>query len=190
MYSLRKRSLRVVAVCVGAVIGLMSTAPHASAHLSDTATTPGSPRVATLDSCPVGGPAEYVDSWGDSRSGGRRHEGVDMAATRGTPVLAVRGGEAEFKRSNLGGNSIWLVALSGERYYYAHLDGWEGSSRTVTAGEVIGYVGSSGNARGDHLHFETRLGEQATNPYPLVEAACSPGASPDVPRVGARLPLS
>ncbi len=113
-----------------------------------------------------------------------------MAATRGTPVLAVRSGEAEFKRSNLGGNAIWLVAPSGERYYYAHLDAWEGSSRTVTAGEVIGYVGSTGNARGDHLHFETRLGEQAANPYPLVEAACSRDVLSESPWVSPRLPLS
>ena len=113
-----------------------------------------------------------------------------MAATRGTPVLAVRGGEAEFKRSNLGGNAIWLVTSYGERYYYAHLDAWEGSSRTVTAGEVIGYVGSTGNARGDHLHFETRFGEEAANPYPLVEAACSRGVGPGTWRVSPRLPRS
>lgn len=146
--------------------------------------------MAELAACPVSGPAEYVDSWGDSRSGGRRHEGVDMAATRGTPVLAVQEGEAEFKRSNLGGNAIWLVTPSGERFYYAHLDAWEGSSRTVTAGEVVGYVGSTGNAQGNHLHFETRYGEQATNPYPLVAAACSFDV-PSLPaRVSSRLALS
>lgn len=143
--------------------------------------------VAKLAACPVGGLAEYVDSWGDSRSGGRRHEGVDMAATRGTPVLAVRSGTAEFKRSNLGGNAIWLVTPSGERYYYAHLDSWEGASRTVTAGEVVGYVGSTGNARGDHLHFETRVGEDAANPYPLVQSACAPVELGTIPRVGPRL---
>ena len=113
-----------------------------------------------------------------------------MAATRGTPVLAVRAGDAEFKRSNLGGNSIWLVTPSGERFYYAHLDAWKGSSRKVAAGEVIGYVGSSGNARGDHLHFETRLGDEATNPYPLVEAVCSRDTVNASPWLRPRLPLS
>ena len=100
-----------------------------------------------------------------------------MAAPRGTPVLAVRGGVAEFKRSNLGGNAIWLVTPSGERFYYAHLDAWEGSSRSVAAGDVIGYVGSTGNAGGNHLHFETRIGKTAINPYPLVQNACAPRPS-------------
>lgn len=129
--------------------------------------------MSALDACPVPDVLRYVDGWGDDRSGGRRHEGVDMEAPRGTPVLAVREGDAEFKRSNLGGNAIWLAAPSGERFYYAHLDAWEGESRFVEAGEVIGYVGQTGNARGDHLHFETRAGESPVNPYPLVHAACA-----------------
>ncbi|HEY5843335.1 MAG TPA: M23 family metallopeptidase [Mycobacterium sp.] len=127
---------------------------------------------APLDACPVGGSNEFVDDWGDARSGGRRHQGVDMVAERGTPVVAVRSGEAEFKRSNLGGNAVWLVSASGERFYYAHLDRWEGASRTVAAGDVIGYVGSSGNARGNHLHFEAHAGEPAVNPYPLLTERC------------------
>lgn len=189
MHLLRGVPVRALALCAGAAVGLLTAAPPASAHSSDTSTSSTSPPVAELASCPVGGPAEYVDSWGESRSGGRRHEGVDMAATRGTEVLAVRAGEAEFKRSNLGGNAIWLETSSGERYYYAHLDAWEGSSRVVAAGEVIGYVGSSGNARGDHLHFETRIGEHAINPYPLVRAACSREASSALPWVSPRSPM-
>ena len=164
---------------VGRVLAALSivgvaqlVADSAAAHVVQVPTT--APRVTSLDACPTGGKSEYVDSWGDRRSGGRRHEGVDMAAERGTPVLAVRAGEAEFKRSNLGGNAIWLVTPSGERFYYAHLDAFEGSSRSVSPGEVIGYVGSTGNAGGNHLHFETRLGDVATNPYPLVQSACAP----------------
>ena len=96
-----------------------------------------------------------------------------MEAVRGTPVVAVRSGAAEFKRSGLGGNAVWLVTPAGERFYYAHLDSWEGDSRKVVAGEIIGYVGQTGNAAGDHLHFEVRLGDTATNPYALVTSACS-----------------
>ena len=129
--------------------------------------------VAPLDACPVGGLSDFTDDFGNARSGGRRHQGVDMVADRGTPVIAVRDGQAEFKRSNLGGNAIWLVSESGERFYYAHLDRWEGTSRSVAAGDVIGYVGSSGNARGNHLHFETRSGDAALNPYPLVNSVCT-----------------
>ena len=109
-----------------------------------------------------------------------------MTGARGTPVVAVRSGEAEFKQSNLGGYAIWLVTPSGERFYYAHLNGWEGTSRTVSAGEVIGYVGSSGNAKGDHLHFETRRGQEALNPYPVVLQACGLRPTDVLPRAGAR----
>lgn len=155
--------------------GLLLGASPASAHSTSVTATPT--RVESLASCPVGGSSEFVDSWGDPRSGGRRHEGVDMVAERGTPVLAARYGQAEFKRSSAGGNAIWLVTPSGERFYYAHLAAWQGTSRTVTPGEVIGYVGSSGNANGDHLHFETRAGDEAVNPYPYVEKACNtPGS--------------
>ncbi len=151
-----------------------SGTPGVSAHSVELAVTqPDSSSVIELDACPILGDATYGDSWGDARSGGRRHEGVDMEAGRGTPVLAVRDGDAEFKQSRLGGKSIWLVANTGERFYYAHLDAWEGSSRTVAAGEVIGYVGQTGNARGNHLHFETRLGDTAVNPYSSVRAACT-----------------
>jgi murein DD-endopeptidase MepM/ murein hydrolase activator NlpD len=95
-----------------------------------------------------------------------------MAAERGTPVVAVRDGLADLKQSRLGGNAIWLVTPDGERFYYAHLDAFEGSSRAVVAGDVIGYVGSTGNANGNHLHFESHAGTTAVNPFPAVRTAC------------------
>ncbi len=144
-----------------------------SAHVRN---TPQPTNVEALAACPVDGSSEFVDDWGDRRSGGRQHQGVDMVAERGTPVVAVRAGQAEFKRSNLGGNAIWLISATGERFYYAHLDRWAGSSRAVVAGEVIGYVGSSGNARGDHLHFESYAGKSPVNPYPLADEACRPSS--------------
>lgn len=176
------KSGRGVAALVAATLGVLSVAPRVHAHSAGTPIDSGSRQGLTFSACPVGGVVEFTDSWGDQRSGGRRHEGVDMAADRGTPVIAVRGGDAEFKRSNLGGNAIWLITPAGDRFYYAHLDAWEGSSRAVSAGEVIGYVGSSGNARGNHLHFEWRPGSEAANPYSLVKSACAAGSgrkSPD-----------
>jgi murein DD-endopeptidase MepM/ murein hydrolase activator NlpD len=130
-----------------------------------------------LDACPLAGPATFEDSWGWARSGGRSHEGVDMIAERGTPVIAVRDGDAIFKTSRLGGRAVWITADNGDRFYYAHLDGWEGESRRVEAGEAIGYVGSSGNARGPHLHFETLPGNNVENPYPHTFRACVPDLS-------------
>ena len=123
--------------------------------------------------CPMAGPSSYADGWGNPRSGGRRHQGVDMMAPTGTPLVAVVSGSVTFKHNSLGGNSIWLNGSNGDSYYYAHLSAYEGSSRGVGQGEVIGYVGDTGNASGaPHLHFEVHPGGgAAVNPYPYVVAA-------------------
>jgi murein DD-endopeptidase MepM/ murein hydrolase activator NlpD len=123
--------------------------------------------------CPAPGTA-FGDTWGAARSGGRRHEGVDMIGPRGTPLYAVTSGSVQFKQTSLGGNSAWVNGDNGDRYFYAHLDSFEGSSRSVGRGELIGYMGATGNANGtNHLHFEVHPGGgAAVNPYPTVRAIC------------------
>lgn len=143
-----------------------SPAPGANDDITDDA--------ALLDACPVDGPATFEDSWGWARSGGRSHQGVDLIAGRGTPIVAVRDGAAEFKNSSLGGRAVWLTSANGDKFYYAHLDDWNGESRDVQAGELIGWVGSTGNARGAHLHFETQPGGVVENPYWHTLDACLP----------------
>lgn len=123
--------------------------------------------------CPIAGPRAFADTWGAARSGGRSHEGVDMMSPGGTPLVAVESGSVQFKTTRLGGNSVWLSGSSGTRYFYAHLSAWEGSSRSVSRGEVIGYVGATGNTTANHLHFEVHPGGgRAVNPYPYVRAVC------------------
>ena len=96
-----------------------------------------------------------------------------MISPHRTPLVAVESGSVRFKTNRLGGNAAWLAGSSGTRYYYAHLSAWEGSSRSVSKGEVIGYVGATGNTSVDHLHFEVHPGGGvAVNPYPYVRAAC------------------
>jgi murein DD-endopeptidase MepM/ murein hydrolase activator NlpD len=122
--------------------------------------------------CPMNGSA-YGDSWGAPRSGGRSHEGVDMLAPMGTPIHAVVSGVVNFKQNRLGGNAVSLVGDNGNRYYYAHLSSYEGVSRRVNQGDVIGYNGDTGNATGTpHLHFEIHPGGGlAVNPTPSVRVA-------------------
>ncbi len=123
--------------------------------------------------CPMPGSA-YGDTWGAPRSGGRRHEGVDMIAPRGLPIYAVTSGVVTFKFNRLGGNAVSLAGDNGNRYYYAHLDSYVGGSRRVFQGELIGYNGDTGNAKYStpHLHFQVHPGGgRAVNPYPTVRAA-------------------
>ncbi|HEX5787676.1 MAG TPA: M23 family metallopeptidase [Woeseiaceae bacterium] len=110
--------------------------------------------------------------FGDPRDGGRRrHEGLDIFAPRDTPVVAVADGVAVASRSRLGGNTVWLRG-HGKSYYYAHLASTAfGGRRDVRAGDVLGYVGNSGNAANTppHLHFGIyRRGQGAVDPAPYI----------------------
>ena len=128
---------------------------------------------------PVQGWYSYVDSFGAPRSGGRTHKGTDIMCEKNTPLVAVVSGvilRAHNVDSGLGGISITMRGNDGNVYYYAHLTSIrEGIAAGVhvTAGEVIGYAGNTGNAAGGpvHLHFEIRPGGgAAVDPYPILRA--------------------
>ena len=123
--------------------------------------------------CPVPG-SSFSSTFGAPRSGGRRHQGVDMMAGRGTSIYAVVSGSVSHSSSGLGGNQIWLHGSDGNTYFYAHLSAYVGGGGAVNAGDEIGKVGDTGNARGTpHLHFEIHPGGgAAVDPYPTVRAHC------------------
>lgn len=123
--------------------------------------------------CPVAGLNAFGDTWGAPRPGGRKHEGVDMMSPSGTPIVTVVAGVVTFSTSERGGNLASLNGVDGNRYFYGHLSSWEGTSRSVASGEVIGYVGKTGQTNANHLHFEIHPnGGAAVNPYPTVRQAC------------------
>ena len=163
---------------LGRVVGLQETlGVWAAAH------TTGLP--ATGRTCPVDGPAEFSHTWGEERPWDRVHRGEDVHADYGTPLLAIESGtiiQAGWHWQ--GGFGVWLEGhYSDGVYYYAHLAGIAPGVRagaTVEAGELLGWVGSTGNATSPHLHFgwiPGGAGQWAdlaglADPYPLLVGLC------------------
>ena len=121
---------------------------------------------------PVAHRVRFVDTWGATRAGGRRHEGIDIFAPRGTPVVSTtRGFVTRVGTNRLGGRIVGVLGPGLEWHYYAHLDrfGPIREADIVQPGDVLGYVGDTGNARGTppHLHYGVYRG-RAINPYPRL----------------------
>lgn len=120
---------------------------------------------------------QLKDTWGAARSSGRRHEGIDIMAAKNTKVLSATDGVVVDNRDNgLGGKVVWIAGPAGSYHYYAHLNKHKSGldvGDKVDKGDVIGYVGNTGNARGGspHLHYGIYLsgkGKGAVNPYPYL----------------------
>lgn len=177
---------RAAAAAAAAAAATSTTQPGSSGDTGGGATTTAPPPPAPTTPapsdgsgvCPVAGAVSFTDSWGAPRSGGRSHKGVDMIAARGVPIVAIFSGTVHrTSNSALGGKSVYFRSDAGDLYYYAHLDdfGDISSGMSVSAGYVLGYNGSTGNAPSylPHLHFEYHPGGgSAVNPYPLVRSLC------------------
>ena len=119
--------------------------------------------------CPVEG-ATFFNDWGFPRSGGRFHQGNDLFAPAGTAVRAPVSGSVELISGVIGGLQFWLTGDDGSTYIGTHLERFA-QAGDVTAGTIIGYVGTTGNAVGSdpHLHFEILVDGSPVNPYPVLE---------------------
>lgn len=181
-------TVRLGAVAIIAAALLLSPTVSAPA-----AAAPSGGQDFTLTVFPHDGTAvHFWDSWGAGRSGGRSHTGVDIMSPRGTEVLAVADGVVmDFGRARLSGYYVRLDHGNGWTTSYMHLnndtlgtDDGAGGTWTafhplltigdeVVAGQVIGYVGDSGNAEGTqpHTHFEIKYDGSKLNPYPFVRDA-------------------
>jgi peptidoglycan LD-endopeptidase LytH len=107
----------------------------------------------------------------DRDAGARSHQGVDIFAPKGTATVAVVDGFASPSTNGLGGTVMWLYdPLAGRTFYYAHLDRWAfDAPARVRAGDVIGYVGNTGNARATSPHLHFGIYERgAIDPLPFI----------------------
>jgi murein DD-endopeptidase MepM/ murein hydrolase activator NlpD len=126
-----------------------------------------------------------ADTWGAPRDGGdRRHQGIDIFAKRGTPVISpVEGIVLGLGRDRLGGNVVRVFGPGRRVHYFAHLEAFSDvrPREWVSPGAILGYVGTTGNARGTppHLHYGIYGVGGAINPYPLLKAP--PPPSPPIP---------
>ncbi len=125
-----------------------------------------------------------ASGWGAARDGGARpHEGVDIMAPRGTPALAAEDGVVRYVGDDrLGGRVVSVAAPErGHSLYYAHLDTQVvHGGQTVHVGDTVGFVGTTGNARGGpaHLHFGVYTGDGAVNPLPYLDDRRRPASAP------------
>ncbi len=135
---------------------------------------------------PVEGVAarRIADTFGAPRGRDRTHAGVDIFAPSGTPVRSTtRGLVVSVRDGGLGGKQVWVIGPAHERHYYAHLQDWAEdlhAGRVVQAGERLGSVGDTGNARGTppHLHYGIYGRDGAYDPLPLLRAQPAVSASP------------
>lgn len=120
--------------------------------------------------------ARVADTFGAPRGADRTHAGVDIFAPRGTPVVSATVGiVSSIRDTGLGGKQVWVLGPARERHYYAHLDDWApdlAEGDRVEPGHVLGYVGTTGNARGTppHLHYAIYGAAGAYDPLPLLRS--------------------
>lgn len=125
--------------------------------------------------CPVRGHYTVVSSFGMPWGHGTRHEGNDIFADRGSPVVSPVSGVLRQVQGKIAGNAFYLAGDDGTTYYFAHLDKYLHGPGRVDAGVVIGKVGKTGDAEHapPHLHFEIHPNNgKPADPFPTLQRWC------------------
>lgn len=122
--------------------------------------------------------SELVDSWGDARSGGRVHQGIDILSPKGSYIVSpTRAVVAKIGYGANGGNYVYTLNPGGERLYFAHLDGYAPGLKVgdlLEVGDHIGYVGNTGNASAGPNHLHLGIYDRgAQNPFPRLTRSWS-----------------
>jgi len=123
---------------------------------------------------------QITNTWHAPRGTDRLHEGQDIFAPKGTPILSATSGYVyNVGENNLGGQTVSVIGAGGRVYYYAHLDSYAPGievGNPVTTNSLLGYVGTTGNAQGTppHLHFGVYTSSGAINPLPLITDRAAP----------------
>jgi peptidoglycan LD-endopeptidase LytH len=171
-FSGRAQTRRALALAVGSLVVVVAgCVPKVEPAPPPPPPTSGAVVVITPLTCPLTG-FTIGDGFGPRGTG--FHSGADLLAPSGTPLVAVRGGTVHYvaDESGGGGNTVYLTG-GGYTYQYAHMLDFVGTDRTVTAGELLGHVGQTGNATTPHLHFGLRVGSAAgtrVDPVPTLDA--------------------
>ena len=161
------------------VSGKVDDATAAALGLSAAEAPAAAPAVdIRLEAKPVQGPCYYGDTWAAARGNGRVHLGTDIVAAEGNELYAVATGKViqvyTDRPGSLSGNGLKVARPDGTYFVYAHLLQLAPGiavGTPVTAGQLVGYLGRTGNAAGPHLHLEVHpLGGSAINPYPIIKA--------------------
>jgi murein DD-endopeptidase MepM/ murein hydrolase activator NlpD len=160
-------------------------APPASAPAPPSAQTPTTTPAPTGQACGSSTISSPVNGTVTSNFGprwGRNHDGIDIAAPTGTAVRAAACGTVSLAGQQSGyGNMVCITHTSQFSTCYAHLSRFGVTNGVqVRQGQVIGYVGCTGNCTGPHLHFETRVGGRATDPRAYLGGASIPGQRANV----------
>jgi murein DD-endopeptidase MepM/ murein hydrolase activator NlpD len=131
---------------------------------------------------------QIASTWHAARGADRLHEGQDIFAPKGTPILsATRGLVYKIGVNSLGGQTVSVMGAGGRVYYYAHLDAYApnlAEGDFVTPQTILGYVGTTGNAQGTppHLHFGIYTSSGPIDPLPLLADRISPARERPVER--------